>query len=162
MRECKLFEFRQDRLLAELALKLRKAKSKGPGLYEIWMKQESDLVQDLALAYGEKIILQQFINTIDTADESLKPILQKLRALYGLCKIEKHLTWFMTEGLLPLKSGRLVPQEIRELCAELRPHALQLCEGFGIPEHMCFAPIAGDWEGYNTYDNQGELGTKRS
>ena len=39
----------------------------------------------------------------------------------------------------------------------LAPHAGTLVEGFGIPRHLITAPIALDWEKYNTVDNQGEI-----
>ena len=29
--------------------------------------------------------------------------------------------------------------------------------GFGIPEHLVAAPIAGDWEAFNVRDNNGEI-----
>ena len=45
----------------------------------------------------------------------------------------------------------------RRLCKEIAPNALALTEAFGIPEHILFSPIAGDWVAYNAYDNQGEL-----
>ena len=44
-----------------------------------------------------------------------------------------------------------------KLCQELGPHALSLCDAFGITDTMLSAPIALDWVQYNTYDNQGEL-----
>jgi acyl-CoA oxidase len=28
---------------------------------------------------------------------------------------------------------------------------------FGVPEYLVAAPIAGDWEYYNRFDNRGEL-----
>ena len=49
----------------------------------------------------------------------------------------------------------------RRLCAELAPSALALIESFGLPEEMLQSPIASDWIGYNSYDNQGELQTQQ-
>ena len=48
-----------------------------------------------------------------------------------------------------------------ELCALLGPQALALSESFGITDTMLSAPIALDWVGYNSYDNQGELMTEK-
>ena len=44
-----------------------------------------------------------------------------------------------------------------ELCAEVGPQALAICDSFAITDTMLSAPIALDWVGYNTYDNLGEL-----
>lgn len=35
--------------------------------------------------------------------------------------------------------------------------SLQLVNHLGVSREMLRAPIAGDWESYNTWDNQGEL-----
>jgi len=35
--------------------------------------------------------------------------------------------------------------------------ALAICESFAITDTMLSAPIALDWVGYNSYDNQGEV-----
>ena len=44
-----------------------------------------------------------------------------------------------------------------QLCQELGPHSLSLCDAFAITDTMLSAPIALNWVQYNTYDNQGEL-----
>ena len=43
------------------------------------------------------------------------------------------------------------------LCAEIGPHSLAICDAFAITDSMLSAPIARDWVGYNTFDNQGEI-----
>merc|ERR1712012_342785 len=52
-------------------------------------------------------------------------------------------------------------KSISALCAQLGPQALAICESFGITDTMLSAPIALDWVGYNSYDNQGELMTEK-
>jgi acyl-CoA oxidase len=56
-----------------------------------------------------------------------------------------------------LQVGRLLPDYSRQLVAVIGPQAQQLVNVFGIPDHLVAAPIAANWEGYNTVDNQGEL-----
>jgi hypothetical protein len=60
-----------------------------------------------------------------------------------------------------LQVGRLVPDYVRQLVASIAPNGQQLVAAFGIPDHLVAAPIAGQWELYNTYDNQGELTANR-
>ena len=45
----------------------------------------------------------------------------------------------------------------REVCREVGPDALALCDAFDISDSMLSAPIAHDWVTYNDRDNQGEL-----
>jgi hypothetical protein len=63
--------------------------------------------------------------------------------------------------VLLLQVGRLVPDYVRQLVASIAPNGQQLVAAFGIPDHLVAAPIAGQWELYNTYDNQGELTANR-
>ena len=44
-----------------------------------------------------------------------------------------------------------------ELCVQLGPQSLSICESFGITDTILSAPIALDWVGYNSHNNQGEL-----
>ena len=153
----RLFEVREDHRLAELALKLKAGKKKGKSIFEVWMLEESDLVQGLAFAYGERVTLERFIHATKTCDPSLRPVLSQLLVLYAVDSIERELGWFLAEGVLSPRLGKEVPEVARELCREVAPYAIELCDAFGIPEHLRFSPIAGDWVAYNSFDNQGEL-----
>lgn len=155
--QLRLFRIREKKCLTELALKLRAAKKADRSLYETWMKHESDLIQDLAEAYGERVILEQFAQAAATSTPSLRPILTKLCLLYALSHCEKHLSWYITEGVLSTRLAKVIPGLVRELCREVAPEALALVDAFDVPEHMMHAPITGDWEEYNSFDNQGEL-----
>ena len=66
-------------------------------------------------------------------------------------------SWFILEGGLSLDAAESVPRISRRLCAEIGPQALALCDAFDISDTMLSAPVALDWVGYNSYDNQGEL-----
>lgn len=53
--------------------------------------------------------------------------------------------------------GRILPDTIRALVAQLGPSAQHMVSAFGIPDYLVAAPIAANWEHYNRFDNQGEL-----
>ena len=153
----RLFRVREEQRLSELAMRLQAGKKAGTPLFETWMLQESDLVQGVAASFGERVTLQKCIETIEGADPSLRPVLTLLCQLYAIDSIESDLSWFVIEGVLAVKFAKGVPELSRTLCREVAPNALALCEAFGIEEHMRHAPIAGDWVGYNGFDNLGEL-----
>lgn len=126
-------------------------------LFEIWMLEESDLVQDSARAYGERLVSDQFEAVLEQCEESLKPILTKLHHLYLLDVIEKTPTSFLTNNLLQPDTLAKVVETSQEVCKEVGPDALALCDAFDISDSMLSAPIALDWVKYNERDNQGEL-----
>jgi len=159
-----MFRRREAYCLNELAFRLHNAKTKGTELFDAWMLEESDMVQRLAVAYGERVVLEQFDLEIARLRESaleeergLVPTLEQLRMLYALSRIVDDGAWLTADGLLDPSAIKEADAQVSALCAALGVKALELGDGFGIPEHMHHAPIAQDWEKYNSTENNGEL-----
>ncbi|KAL3161452.1 hypothetical protein ABBQ32_010335 [Trebouxia sp. C0010 RCD-2024] len=150
------FAARDGRLLGLLAKKMAAAGTK-EDTFDIWMKQQSDTVQALGMAYAERETIEASYRAIQQAPESVSGILRPVVALYAMKVIETNLGWYMSEGMLSTEVGAAVPQQIRDLCNELGPSGQKLCDSFGIPDHLIAAPIATNWVEYNKVDNQGEL-----
>lgn len=150
-----LFESRESRLFLELGAKMMKAGKKGR--FDTWMYKEQDLVQAAARAYGERLISECFRNAIEKADPSIEPILSKLLHLYQITVIERNLGYFTTSGMMTASTGVNVGSVAADLCRDVAPQALALCNAFGISDSMLNTPIAQDWIKFNAVDNQGEL-----
>ena len=60
-------------------------------MFDTWMMKESDAVQASARSFAERLISERFAATIESSQESLKPILNKLYHLYLVTIIEKDL-----------------------------------------------------------------------
>ena len=97
------------------------------------MIEESDLVQEVALAYGERFVLQNFHNI---CKEQNNPLLDKVCALYGAMIIKKHLSWYLQEGILKASSCRSLDAKINATCKKLNERLEELLDGFGIPAHL--------------------------
>lgn len=130
------------------------------------MKGQSDLVQGAALAYAEREVMEAGLAALMPRGNSNGgggaagangPLVEALLQLYGLRCVEADLAWFMTQGIIAPAVGRAIPAGVRALVSRLGPRALDLIQGFGIPEHLVAAPIAADWEAYNAVDNRGEV-----
>jgi len=59
-----------------------------------------------------------------------------------LSAIERDRAWWLEHGFLSADLSRDLQKQVNALCADLRPHALTLVEGFGIPDALLRAPIA--------------------
>jgi len=150
-----LLKARELNLFNELGTKMKKAGK--AGTYDSWMFEESDLIQHASKSFADSLIAERFVETLKTCDSSLTPVLSQVLDLYLTTVIEKNLGWFIISGILQPSDVSTVRANGAELCALLGPQALALCESFGITDTMLSAPIALDWVGYNTYDNQGEV-----
>ena len=150
-----LVKIREKRQLAKLALKMQKAKGK-EDIFNKWMTEESDLVQDVALSYGERLVLENFSNI---CKEQKNPLLNDIYNLYSYTVIKKHLSWYLQEGILNASSCKSLDSKISSLCKSLSDRLEELLEGLNIPEHLIYAPISKDWQTYNDHDddNQGEV-----
>uniref|UniRef100_A0A7S3Z4S3 Acyl-coenzyme A oxidase n=1 Tax=Lotharella globosa TaxID=91324 RepID=A0A7S3Z4S3_9EUKA len=154
----RVFAWRERFLLRELALKMAlKTKRQKKTVFQVWMLEESPLVQGVARAYAEAMGLRAFARAIQAAPEPMRDDLTRLLVLHGLSNIRDDMELFLTEGLFDAGAAKEVKKEHERLCKEVGAQAIALVEGFGIPEWMHHAPIAQDWKVYNRDDNYGEL-----
>eukprot|EP01118_Nematostelium_gracile_P002347 TRINITY_DN12585_c0_g1_i1.p1 TRINITY_DN12585_c0_g1~~TRINITY_DN12585_c0_g1_i1.p1 ORF type:complete len:141 (+),score=38.51 TRINITY_DN12585_c0_g1_i1:104-526(+) len=124
---------------------------------KFWMKEESDLIQFTAKAYGERVVLEQCLNTLSKCDKNLKNILEKIFFLYALHSLQSDIGYFLTKRILIPENSKKLDEKIKFLIKELAPQSIFLVQAFGIPDYGLNAPIAADWIGYNQIDNRGEL-----
>merc|ERR1711892_1633871 len=140
-----LLQAREINLFTSLGKKMALAGK--AGTYDSWMFEESDLIQHSGKSFGERLIADRFSLTLETCDKDLKPILTKIFDLYLSSIIEKNLGWFVISGLLKPSDVDVIKAHSAELCAQLGPQSLAICESFGITDTMLSAPIALDWVG---------------
>ena len=55
-------------------------------------------------------------------------------SLYALSSIHEDRAWFMEHSRISPGRAKAIGAQLNALCAELRPQALSLVEGFGVPE----------------------------
>jgi len=154
-----LFQKREIKLFTTLGKKMAAAGK--AGTFSSWMFEESDLIQHAAKAFGDRLIADRMSLAVAEADDEMKPILNLINTLYMATIMEKNISWFVISGILKNEDINQMKSISADLCAQLGPQALAICESFGITDTMLSAPIALDWVGYNSYDNQGELMTEK-
>ncbi|KAJ1658655.1 hypothetical protein IWQ61_002143 [Dispira simplex] len=157
-------KLRLGALVQELDNSMKSKMAQGKKLFEVWMHEESDLIQALSRTYGELVALEQFAKVLQKLAQSpqgpasaLYQVLHRICYLYALTLIESDLAWFTYNDYLTLANAKRVPDLVRQTVADLAPQALHIVDGFGIPEQFLGAPIALDWERFNEYDNRGEI-----
>eukprot|EP01097_Dermamoeba_algensis_P004280 TRINITY_DN2823_c0_g1_i1.p1 TRINITY_DN2823_c0_g1~~TRINITY_DN2823_c0_g1_i1.p1 ORF type:complete len:509 (-),score=163.97 TRINITY_DN2823_c0_g1_i1:163-1689(-) len=173
-----LLKQREAKLFTQLgkALMVKTSQEKKP-LFEVWMREESDLIQGAASAFGERKWLQVSLENLSSSkalDQSSQSVLSDVVRLYALDCIQRDLGWFLSEQVLPVDQGKRVAELIRDLClsshssspsetkAYVGDHILPLVESFGIPDEVLAAPIGLDWVKFNETDNRGEIENLRA
>ena len=126
--------YREQRLLAGVARRLRSRMQAGMDSFDAFTECQDHLIAT-AKAHVERIVLEQCI-------AAAPPELDALRSLYALSRLEADRAWFLEAGEFTSAKSRAIRAEVNALCAELRPQATALVEGFNIPDYLLAAPIA--------------------
>lgn len=125
-------------------------------LFETWVG-ETDLVQDLALSFGEFVCFEAFLKQLNQANSVTKPLLEPAFELFCYDTVAKHRGFYLQNGLIS-------PTEISEVqknhnAAVIGTYGVwrDLIGGFDVSDQLLHTPIAADWVAYNTSDNRGEV-----
>ncbi|MGH8962236.1 MAG: acyl-CoA dehydrogenase [Jatrophihabitantaceae bacterium] len=136
-----LFDWRERHLLDTLARRLRRAPS-APDPFAVFNAAQDHLLL-AASAHVDSVLLHAFVTAIDACpDEAVRQLLSSVCDLFVMSTIEAERGWYCEHGRLTAQRAKAVIAEVNRLCAELRPYALLLTEGFGVPEAAIAAPIA--------------------
>ena len=143
--QVQMFEDREEYMLASVARRLQ-GKSKEMSPFEAFNAVQ-DHVLHAAKAHIDRIILEAFVAGIDTCEstsvegQEAREILNLVCDLYALSVIEADKAWFVEHRFLSTERSKAVTRAINDRCRKLRPHALLLVEGFGIPEQLRYAEM---------------------
>jgi acyl-CoA oxidase len=137
------FSFRSRRLTSTLAQRLRAFIKGGMTAYEAGLRCQTHMIE-AAEAYVENLILEKSLERMDTLakEDPIRPLMQKVVALFALHTIEGHRGWYLESDYISGQKSKAIRKLIDKLCAELRPEAGALVNGFGIPDELLGAPIA--------------------
>ena len=128
--------FREDRLVDSLARRLRRL-VKDEGVDPL---RALSLCQDHALAAATAHVERQ---AHELFQANVTPgLLEQVRDLAVLTALERDRAWWLEHGYLSPDGSKELQKQVNTLCRELRPHALTLVGGFGIPDALLRAPIA--------------------
>lgn len=132
--QLRMFSDREEYLLSTAARRLQGAQKREEDPFDAF-----NFVQDHVLraaeAHIDRVVLEAFVAGIDSCpDEAASDLLGDLCDLYALTVIEEDKAWFMEHRHLSVERAKAVTRGINERCRTLRPHALELVEGFAVPE----------------------------
>src|SRR5256714_5297918 len=129
-----LFAWREKHVLEAAARRLRKLMANDGDAFSAFNAVQDHLLL-AARAHVERVVLEQFAAAIDRAEDAqVKALLNKVCDLHVLASLERDRGWFMEHGQLSAARAKAVITNVNRLCRELRPHAQQLIDAFGIPD----------------------------
>ena len=139
--QVRAFEDREAHVLDGLARRLRRAASGEADPFAVF-NDAQDHVLRAARAHVDRVVLEAFVAAVDRCtDPGAKVLLERVCDLYVLSNIEADLAWFLQHGRLTVTRAKSVTSAVNALCAQLRPHAQTLVDGFAIPRPCLDAAI---------------------
>jgi acyl-CoA oxidase len=136
------FYYREQKIVLSAAKRIKKLIDSGLDAYDAFNVAQHQMI-DVAKAYLDRVILEQFLTKIETIDDaSAKAMLVKLAQLFALYKMEENKAWYLENNYLETVKTKAIRKMVNQLCWEIRPDAVALVDAFGIPESCLGAPIA--------------------
>ncbi|MQA82637.1 MAG: acyl-CoA oxidase [Streptosporangiales bacterium] len=139
-----LLTWRERHVVAGLARRLKAGVDGGTSPFDAF-NDAQDHVLLAARTHVDRLVLEAFVTAIERCtDPAVKALLGKVCGLHALSTIEASRAWYLEHNRLSPERAKAVTRAVGDLCAELRPSARLLVDGFGIPEECIVAPIARD------------------
>jgi len=119
-----------------------------------WNECMHDLVQ-CSKIHCEYYVLESFVEVIkdlEVSNNGLSKMLKKLCDLYALDTIEKYFGYLVEDGYFSAQNVKVLHEQIRVLCKEIRNDAVPLVDAFNIPDFVLNSALGRhDGDVYKNY-----------
>ncbi len=140
-----MFEERERHVLESLAARVRNASKAPQGSKFEAINALQDHMLAAAKVHTDNLILEAFVAGIEQCqDQHAKQILGKLCDLYAVSNLEADRAWFLEHNFITDGRSKSLKRVCNTLCAELRPDALAIVEGLGIPADWLGSQMLND------------------
>jgi len=130
------FEYRERRLTASAGRRLKTLFDQGANPFDALNACQDHLIA-LANAHVERQMLDAFVDGVARAPSAgVSETLRTLSQLFALERLSADRAWFLEAGYLEPAKSRAIRAEVNRLLDEVRPLAVPLVEGFGIPDEV--------------------------
>jgi len=131
-----MLRWREDHMFSGVARRIQSGVSKGGDPVEVFSRAQDHVVAS-GWAHGERLLLEAFLTKLDNMPEGTnRQVLSTLCDLYALSTIEADRAWFIEHGRLSVNRSKAITAMVSELCRRIRPHAVDLVDGFGVPREV--------------------------
>ncbi len=135
-----MLRFREEHMLGGVARRLKRGIDSGMNPGAVFSRVQDHVIAT-ARAHTERLVLEAFVAKVAAVpDGDTRVALNLLCDLYALTTIEADRAWFMEHGRLSSTRSKAISREVSGLCRKIRPIAVDLVNGFGVPDAMLRSP----------------------
>lgn len=122
------------------------------------MRETSDNMQDLALAYGERNTIEACVKTLSIIKNAEnRKVFTAIIRLFALDNIRRDMGFYMVEKAISRNAAENTTATLHSLNNYIADNVDPLLASLNVPAHALHTPIAGDWEKYYASPNFGEI-----
>ncbi len=135
-----LLRFREEHMLAGVARRLKGGIDAGDDPFDVFNRCQDHVIA-AGRAHVDRIVLEAFQTAVRNAPEEIRPRLHDLYDLHALATIEAERAWYLEHGRLSPGRSKAITALVNELCALVRPAAVDLVDAFGVPGSATEVPM---------------------
>ncbi|WP_433579989.1 acyl-CoA dehydrogenase family protein [Nocardia brasiliensis] len=141
--QLQLFADREDYLVRTAGHRLR-ARAEDTSPFEAFNNAQ-DHILAAGTAHIDRLVLEAFIEGIeDIHDPDARALAETVCDLFVYSTLEENSAWYIMHRFMSVERAKGVRRGVNELVDRLRPDALTLIEGLGVPESMLRAAMLDD------------------
>ncbi len=135
-----LLRFREEHMLSGVARRLKGGIDAGDEPFDVFNRCQDHVIA-AGRAHVDRIVLEAFQSAVRNAPEEIRPRLQDVYDLHALATIEAERAWYLEHGRLSPGRSKAITALVNELCAVVRPAAVDLVDAFGVPGSATEVPM---------------------
>jgi acyl-CoA oxidase len=135
-----LLRFREEHMLSGVARRLKAGIDAGDEPFAVFNRCQDHVIA-AGRAHVDRVVLEAFQAAVQDAPEELKQRLRDLYDLHALATIEAERAWYLEHGRLSAGRSKAITALVNELCAAVRPVAVELVDAFGVPGSAVEVPM---------------------
>jgi acyl-CoA oxidase len=135
-----LLRFREEHMLSGVARRLKAGIDAGDEPFAVFNRCQDHVIA-AGRAHVDRVVLEAFQAAVQDAPEELRQRLQDLYDLHALATIEAERAWYLEHGRLSAGRSKAITALVNELCAAVRPAAVELVDAFGVPGSAVEVPM---------------------
>ena len=133
----------------------KKIMEEGQSFFDVWMYQVSDEIQTLALAFGERFILENAIKDLNKMTHAAaKEAVRNAIFLHCVTLVRNNVSWYLINEVIGAEAAAELDDLFNTAVKNVVPHLNVLVEGLGLPNIAnLHAPIVRDHMAFNAQDD---------
>ena len=121
------------------------------------MREVSDTIQDLAMAYGERLAIEsclEFLGRVKNAEN--RQLMEVVFRIFAIDAVVRDLGFYLLNGAINHTAAKALVETQKKLVKQAASSINVLLESLNVAKHALYTPIAADYVDYYARPNFGE------